>query len=238
LLAELRVTYPQFNIEILGVNALSQSSYNTLATSGRGLAWLQDTEQSAVWDRWKVTYRDVQILGPENTLDSVYNLSTYDLGQLQYRDALKKLFIAAARAADSDGDRMPDLWERKYFGAISAQPTADADSDGFDNRTEFAFGSNPVSSASFPRIQPALRSEGGKVFTGRFRRWAGNVFDYRVETTSDFKQWSLTEIFLSDPLRNLFDGTGTGEMIFTAPAGIMTQPSRYMRLRAVPRPSS
>jgi hypothetical protein len=56
-----------------------------------------------------------------------------------------------AALVDSDGDLMPDAWEMLHFGTIAALPGEDhADNDGKNNLTEFAFGTNPASAASFP----------------------------------------------------------------------------------------
>jgi hypothetical protein len=43
----------------------------------------------------------------------------------------------------TDGDSLPDAWERSFFGDLSKAPTDDSDSDSFDNLTEFNAGTNP-----------------------------------------------------------------------------------------------
>jgi hypothetical protein len=55
-----------------------------------------------------------------------------------------------AALVDVDGDLMPDAWEILHWGNIAALPGADADGDGEENLSEFAFGTNPTLAASFP----------------------------------------------------------------------------------------
>ncbi len=50
---------------------------------------------------------------------------------------------------DSDGNGLPNIWEMKYFGAITlANPTGDADWDGSDNLSEYISGTNPQDAES------------------------------------------------------------------------------------------
>jgi hypothetical protein len=44
---------------------------------------------------------------------------------------------------DEDNDRLPDSWERTYFGDLRARPTDDRDEDGVDNRGEMCGLSDP-----------------------------------------------------------------------------------------------
>jgi hypothetical protein len=54
---------------------------------------------------------------------------------------------------DSDGNGLPDDWERAYFGAIQQDPNADSDGDGISNLDEYREGTNPTNAASFrPRL--------------------------------------------------------------------------------------
>jgi choice-of-anchor C domain-containing protein len=55
---------------------------------------------------------------------------------------------------DSDGNGLPDAWERTWFGTLGFAAEADNDGDGVSNLDEFRDGTNPASSASFrPRMQ-------------------------------------------------------------------------------------
>ncbi|MBK8477308.1 MAG: hypothetical protein IPL39_13730, partial [Opitutaceae bacterium] len=47
-------------------------------------------------------------------------------------------------ASDTDGDGLPDAWERTHFGNLSANGTADPDKDGLINILESVAGSSPT----------------------------------------------------------------------------------------------
>lgn len=51
---------------------------------------------------------------------------------------------------DIDADGLPDSWEQRYFGNLSATGTVDADGDGATNAAELAAGSAPNHRASTP----------------------------------------------------------------------------------------
>lgn len=52
--------------------------------------------------------------------------------------------IGADEFIDTDADGLPDWWEQKYFGNLTAQSgTGDPDSDGLTNLREYAAGTNP-----------------------------------------------------------------------------------------------
>lgn len=54
---------------------------------------------------------------------------------------------------DSDGDTLPDLWERAVFGSLDETAGGDADNDGMSNRDEMLAGTNAVSSESVLTIK-------------------------------------------------------------------------------------
>jgi hypothetical protein len=52
---------------------------------------------------------------------------------------------------DSDGDGLPDAWERYWFGDLAQSAGDDPDGDGLSNRVEWLAGTNPlVSDLAFP----------------------------------------------------------------------------------------
>ncbi len=67
--------------------------------------------------------------------------------------------IGADEFIDSDGDRLPDWWERQYFGELDAgAPDADVDNDGLPNQQEYeVFSSNPTAKPYF--VDAALGSD-------------------------------------------------------------------------------
>jgi Bacterial TSP3 repeat len=46
---------------------------------------------------------------------------------------------------DTDGDGLPDLWERNYFGTLSQGANDDYDGDGWTNLQEYQNGTDPTS---------------------------------------------------------------------------------------------
>jgi hypothetical protein len=231
----LKALHPEINVEILGVNEIAQDSSSAVAlmTAGRNLPLLQNTASQNVWSRWGVVYRDVRILDAQNRLHGVFNVTTKDLGIAANREALKAIFLAAARASDSDADKLPDVWEQKYFGGLTISPREDSDGDGFDQLTEFVFGSDPTNSNSRPALVAGFTSTGR--YTVTVRRWAGSLFDYLVNTSSNLTEWSAdsNDIIAEGEPRVLFDGTGTSEITFSLVRSKTEQPAGFIRLKAV-----
>ena len=220
------------------MNGIAYSSGNDSITFGRTLSWLQDTENESVWKRWQVVFRDLRILNSRNELYAVFNLTQHDLALETNRTTLKQYFLAAAKSLDTDADQLPDDWELRYFGNLEAKPGEDPDGDGADNFTEFACGTDPTNPKSYLPIKSGLASKGQqKLLSATFKRRAGAILDYQIETSPDLQQWtpSPAEILLMRPLRNLFDGTGTSEATYSLSQPIAEQPHRFLRIRAAPR---
>ena len=235
---ELRTLHPELNIEIFGINHFDANSdlSNTQTTVGRELPWLQDTTDDRVWDFWGATWRDVRILDPQNRLYAVVNLTTSDLGIPTNREQLKNLLLEAAQSADTDADGLPDLWELQILGTLSESPNADLDSDGYDNAAEFAFGTDPKDSLSFPSLAQSF-DETGRLKVA-IRRWSGSQFNFIVEASPDLTSWTSdgAEINPLGKLRNLFDGKGTTEATYILSQDTATAPIRFVRVRAVEAP--
>ena len=235
---ELKAASPDINIEIVGINIPNDAQDNPAAISGQTLAWLQDSldaTQSA-WTNWQVTWRDVRIIDPSNKLIAVYNLTEHDLLNPTNYLALKRTFLQAAQAVDADGDHLPDYWELHYFGNLNAAPGEDADGDGFDNFTEFAFGTDPTDPNSHPNFSPAVMSTGQpELITVSFRRQAGAVLDYFVESSTDLSHWVYdpNQIQTLQGATAMYDGKGTA----AASYGLVMEPQPwgYLRIRALPR---
>lgn len=226
------------NIEILGVNREDQESFNSSVTSGRNLPWLQDTSEDQVWQRWQVTYRDVWILDSQNRLFGVFNLTDYDLAEVENREMLKQMFLSAAVASDTDADQLPDDWEQRFLGSAGAAPLADADADGANNFAEYAFGTDPKNAKSGSPVRSSLTSSAGQTFLSvTFRRRAGAVLDYIVETSTDLKDWtaSTTEVAVKKQPRNLYDGAGISEVTYGLVNPVSQSQHKFVRVRAVPR---
>lgn len=207
-------------------------------TDERSLPWLQDTEDVSVWTAWNVTWRDVRILDSQNRLFAVYNLTENSLADVENREALKNLFLAAATVVDANNDNLPDDWEQQYLGKIAAAANDDSDNDGRDNFNEFAFGTDPRDPKSTAIFKPSVGTEGGQTFFSvTFRRRAGAILDYVVEASEDLQHWSpaSTDVKIKSAPRNLFDGTGTSEVTYSLTKPIVNNHQSFIRVRAIPR---
>ena len=222
-------------MEILGINRPDEAAFNVLISPN--LPWLQDISTQSVSAAWDVTYRDVRILDSRNRFVVAYNLTEHDLEDPANRDYLKTLFLSTAVVRDADQDFLADDWEAQFFTNNPAT-NGDRDKDGIGNLTEYAFGTNPNDLLSVPSITPRMITTGlGKNFLVTFRRRAGGVFDYVVETSQDLAAWSpiTGEMAVAQPPRNLFDGTGTSEAVVSFTPTGSQQGWKFLRVRAVRR---
>ena len=86
-------------VEILGINGVGFDVLNESICDGRDIPWLQEQEDSLIWQPWEITYRDVVIVGPDNAPIASYNLTENDLGVQAKYDELMDLILQAAQAA-------------------------------------------------------------------------------------------------------------------------------------------
>ena len=83
---------------------------------------------------------------------SSFSLSTTARGRVERVDLDISVVLE-----DLDGNGLPDLWERLYFGRTGIDPFADPDGDGINNLAEYKAGTNPndfQSQFRFIRITP------------------------------------------------------------------------------------
>lgn len=99
---DLRSSHPLLDIQILGVNQKGIELSNEAITRERDIPWLQDVDAdgngvSDVWgDLWGITYRDVVILGGDNSRFDTYNVTSNDLSDQGNYQSLRQLLIDAA----------------------------------------------------------------------------------------------------------------------------------------------
>ena len=93
---ELEPGQDEGRIQILGVNRAGQEAANASVTDGQDLPWLQETAEVDVWAAWQIAYRDVVIVGPDNRVVEVFNLTRKDLGIAENYAALKDLLLHAS----------------------------------------------------------------------------------------------------------------------------------------------
>ena len=69
--------------------------------------------------------------------------------------------IVATIQFDTDGNGLPDAWERQYLGSIGALPDDDADHDGVSNLEEFFDGTDPANASSLnPHLNLSVNGNG------------------------------------------------------------------------------
>ncbi len=125
-------------------------------------------------------------------------------------------------AADTDGDGLPDAWEREFLGDTSRRAGDDVDGDGVDNRSEFRAGTNPGDATSAAVIRAAL-VRGADVMV-RFGSVAGRAYRLERATRLEGADWT--------PIGGLVPGTG-GVMEVIDSGAAAAAPGFY-RLRVLP----
>ena len=88
---ELEAGQGERRVQILGVNQTGHEAANASITDGRDLPWLQETAEVDVWAAWQIAYRDVVVVGPDNRVVEVFNLTQKDLEVAENYAALKDL---------------------------------------------------------------------------------------------------------------------------------------------------
>lgn len=111
-------------------------------------------------------------------------------------------------APDTDGDGLPDGWERDQFGTLLQNGLGDPDGDGWSNADEFVARTGPTDAASQLRVQ----ASGGIVL-----EWVGHAgatyMVERREELGDTGAWTATGEELSGhsgTMRALLDGAARG----------------------------
>jgi subtilisin family serine protease len=69
-------------------------------------------------------------------------------------------FEVLPESEDTDGDGLPDYWERWYFGGLAATGSDDPDFDGCPNNKEYLANTSPLDSQDLPRLEISTASNG------------------------------------------------------------------------------
>jgi len=139
--------------------------------------------------------------------------------------------IYASGTFDGNGDGLPDAWQLKYFGSVSAPgngPNDDPDGDGISNLQEFLAGSDPTNPASYFHVTSVART-GNDV---RVIWMTGSGRTNALEWTAGGPDGSYT----TNGFVGLFVVTNTvgGTTNYLDIGGATNVPSRFYRLRLVP----
>lgn len=232
--AELRLEKLDAAVEIVGINRGTDAAWNSQVTAMSSLCWLQDTTTKSAWVAWGAEYRDFHIVTPLGERYAIFNATYSDLAKVENRNEVKRLLREASKLEDVDHDRLPDIWEQKHFGNLTAAAHEDPDGDGCENLREFMFGTDPENSASTPEIR--LKISQGRL-SATFRRWGGGWIDYAFDASPDMGTWSTTSSVLTKPLTAglLYNGSGYAEVSYTLARPLAAMPSSFLRMRANPR---
>ena len=92
---ELSVEHPEIPIHLYTINEAGQESGIPDLSDATDLPILQDDATALVWQGWGAEWRDVYVLGPQNQVTAVYNLTIYDLSDPLNYDELKALLVEA-----------------------------------------------------------------------------------------------------------------------------------------------
>lgn len=125
-------------------------------------------------------------------------------------------------ATDSDGDGLPDAWERNYFGSTDGAASDDADGDGVNNLQEFRTGTNPADRESAAIIL-SVQARGADVII-RFQTVHAKMYQLEKSSSLTGTPWSAIGAALP----------GNGSEISATDSGAAGTSGRFYRLRVLP----
>ena len=133
---------------------------------------------------------------------------------------------------DSDSDSLPDAWEVRYFGSITAfGGTADPDADGNNNAVEYADRTNPSDRTSAKyALTVTMLGQGTVTCTPELPKYdRGTVLTLRAIPVSDWKfhHWTGTANSASNPLAFTVSTNETIGAVFAPSAGNLVPLSRW-----------
>jgi hypothetical protein len=108
---------------------------------------------------------------------------------------------------DSDGDGLPDWWEKLYFNdPKTADPLVDTDGDGYSNYAEFIAGTNPLDANSVFNISEvqATQQTSGPAITIRWASFDGSIYSIWSATLAQGPYDAVATNILATPPLNMF----------------------------------
>lgn len=141
-----------------------------------------------------------------------------DDGNAQQDVFFVRLGAGTAGLTDSDGDGLPDDWERQFFGDLTRDGSGDFDADGFSDRDELGAGTNPANRESWLRIE--LDRETTGEWSLRWPSVAGKFYRVQYRVTLDGGAWTDVP----------GETTGDGASLKIALPSVIDDEGRYFRL--------
>ena len=193
-------------------------------TGGFTIPRTQDTDGDGMPDWWEIQYGlipNVNDAAGDVDGDGISNLSEYNSGSnpvVQDRAPVigfSGIFLVdtGGRSFDSDGDGIPDWWEKLYFNdSRVADPLADMDGDGHSNSAEFIAGSNPLDANSVFRIagMQAVRQTNGTTVTLRWVSFEGSTYSIWSASAPHGPYATIATNIVATPPLNTFVATVNG----------------------------
>jgi hypothetical protein len=179
-----------------------------------------DSDGDGMPDWWELQYglnRFVNDAAGDLDGDGVSNLDEFRFGSnptVQERPSVigfSGIFLVdtGGRSFDSDGDGLPDWWEKLYFNDPRvANPLADPDGDGVSNYDEYLAGSNPLDAHSTFKITgfaTALQTNGTAI-TIRWASFEGGKYSIWAATAVKGPYSVVAANIDATPPLNLFGG--------------------------------
>ncbi len=190
-------------------------------TGGFTISRTKDTDGDGMPDWWEMQYGlnpNVNDAAGDVDGDGISNFNEYNLGSnpiVPDRPSvvgMSGIFLVdtGGRSFDSDGDGLPDWWEKLYFNdPRAANPLADADGDGQSNNAEFMAGSNPLDAHSVFKVESlqATRQTNGTQIVIRWASFEGSTYSIWSATKAQ-GPYSVAAINITaTPPVNTFSGT-------------------------------
>lgn len=131
----------------------------------------------------------------------------------EVRPVVSLLDVGAYECTDTDGNGMPDNWERQFFGSLTnakGAASADWDGDGANNLQEYQADTDPASSNSYLRIVGIqFLTNGIRVnLLGGSNSWQYLECSQNLGVTGSWTAL-LTNVPPTQPSTNFFDVRGT-----------------------------
>lgn len=156
---------------------------------------------------------------PRLNLDSGF-LQGYAYGQSIGWIHLSSLRVNYLERPDNDFDGISDAWEIEHFGSMwIANAFSDSDDDGFGDKAEYTFGTDPLAAAVLPQAQP---QKNGNLFQITFPSHPSRR--YTVEISSELDAWNFIP-----PQKFAPDAGATTTRSVEIPPGT---PKEFYRVRA------